>query len=70
VLTSLGVVDFSVFPHLGTPDSPERSLAEAQRWAAEIEGPAYAIDAQTAIRVTRGLVEVVSEGHWKLFNAA
>ena len=30
-------------------------------------GPAYAIDDQTAIKVTDGTVEVVSEGHWKLF---
>ena len=31
-------------------------------------GPAYAIDDQTAIKVTDGTVEVVSEGHWKLFS--
>ncbi len=30
--------------------------------------PAYAIDDQTAIKVTDGTVEVVSEGHWKLFT--
>jgi dipeptidase E len=30
--------------------------------------PAYAIDDQTAIKVTDGSVEVVSEGHWKLFT--
>jgi hypothetical protein len=28
----------------------------------------YAIDDQTAIKVTDGNVEVVSEGHWKLFS--
>jgi dipeptidase E len=37
------------------------------RWAADIPGPAYAIDDQTAIKVNDGTVEVVSEGHWKLF---
>ena len=31
--------------------------------------PAYAIDDETAIKVTDGVVEVVSEGHWRLFNA-
>jgi dipeptidase E len=61
----LGVVNFSIFPHL---DGPDRTVAEAERWAAGIKGPAYAIDAQTAIRVTDGSVEVISEGHWKLFN--
>ena len=63
----LGVVNFSIFPHL---DSPDRTVAEAERWAAGIKGPAYAIDAQTAIKVTDGAVEVISEGHWKLLNPA
>jgi dipeptidase E len=27
--------------------------------------PAYAIDDQTALKVTDGKVEVVSEGHWR-----
>jgi len=63
--STLGVVDFSIFPHLGSPD---RTMAEAERWAAGIKGPAYAIDAQTAIKVTDGGVEVISEGYWKLLN--
>jgi dipeptidase E len=29
--------------------------------------PAYAIDDQTAIQVVDGAVDVISEGHWKLF---
>jgi dipeptidase E len=64
----LGVVNFSVFPHLDTPGSPHFSMAQAERWAAEIPGPAYAIDSQTAITVTDAGVEVVSEGRWTLFN--
>jgi dipeptidase E len=66
--TALGIVDFSIFPHLDLPGCPERSLAEAERWAAKMEHPAYAIDAQTAIKVTDGTVEIVSEGRWKLLN--
>ena len=66
----LGVVGFSIFPHLDSPDSPDNTMAEAERWAAGIKGPAYAIDAQTAIKVTGGSVEVISEGRWKLFNPA
>jgi dipeptidase E len=66
----LGVVDFSIFPHLDGPDRPDKTMAEAERWAAGIKGPAYAIDDQTAIKVTGGSVEVISEGHWKLFNPA
>ena len=30
--------------------------------------PTYGIDDQTAIKVSDGEVEVVSEGNWKLFN--
>jgi dipeptidase E len=65
--STLGVVDFSIFPHLDHPDLPENTMAAAERWAAGIGGPAYAIDDQTAIKVVDGIVEVVSEGHWKLF---
>jgi dipeptidase E len=63
---TLGVVDFSIFPHLGHELMPENTMAEAARWAADIAGPAYAIDDQTAIKVVDGTVEVVSEGQWKL----
>jgi dipeptidase E len=62
---TLGVVDFSIFPHLDV--FPENTLANADRWAADIAGPAYAIDDQTAIKVTDGSVQVVSEGQWKQF---
>jgi dipeptidase E len=65
---TLGVVDFSIFPHLDHELMPGNTMAEAERWAADIAGPAYAIDDQTAIKVTDGPVEVVSEGHWKLFT--
>jgi dipeptidase E len=66
--STLGVVDFSIFPHLDHELMPENTMAEAERWAADIAAPAYAIDDQTAIKVTDGAVEVVSEGHWKLFT--
>ena len=64
---TLGLVDFSIFPHLDHEMLPENTLADAKRWAADIAGPAYAIDDETAIKVADGAVEVVSEGHWKLF---
>jgi dipeptidase E len=67
---TLGVVDFSIFPHLDHPDLPENTMADAERWAAGMSLPAYAIDDETAIKVTDGTVEVVSEGHWKLFAPA
>jgi dipeptidase E len=61
---TLGVVDFSIFPHLDV--FPRNTMAEAVPWAAEIAGPAYAIDDQTAITVVDGRADVVSEGHWRL----
>jgi dipeptidase E len=66
--STLGLVDFSICPHVNGDDMPGNSMAEAESWAADIAGPAYAIDDQTAFKVTDGTVEVISEGHWKLFT--
>jgi dipeptidase E len=65
---ALGLVDFSIFPHLDNPGLPLNTLTNAEHWAAGLGNPAYAIDDETAIRVTDGSVEVVSEGHWKLLD--
>jgi dipeptidase E len=66
---TLGVVDFSIFPHVDHPALPENTMAQAERWAAGIGGPAYAIDDDTAITVVDDTVEVVSEGHWRRFSS-
>ena len=68
--SALGIVDFSIFPHVDHPELPENTMAAAEKWAAEIAGPAYAIDDETAIKVIDGDVEVISEGNWKLFNSS
>ena len=65
---ALGMVDFSMFPHVDHEDMPDHSMANAEKWAAGISGAGYAIDDQTAIRVVDGTVELVSEGQWKLFT--
>jgi dipeptidase E len=62
-----GWVDFALIPHLDNPDHPDASLRNAEKWAARIPAPVYAIDDQTAIAVTHSAVQVVSEGQWKLF---
>ena len=67
-LSTLGLVDFSICPHLAPDGMPGNSMAEAEEWAAGISGPAYAMDDQTAIKVVDGSVEVVSEGLWKLLH--
>jgi dipeptidase E len=65
---TLGLVDFSLFPHLDYPTFPENSMAHAEKWAAKLSVPSYAIDDQTAIQVFDGVVEVISEWHWKQFT--
>lgn len=64
----LGLVDFAVLPHLDHTNHPESASAKVERMAAEVPVPTYGIDDQTAIKVQGGRVEVVSEGHWKLFT--
>ena len=64
---ALGVVDFSIFPHVDHPELTENTMAAAEKWAAGLDGLAYAIDDETALQVVDGAVEVISEGHWKRF---
>jgi dipeptidase E len=66
---ALGIVDFSICPHVNGEGKPGNTMAEAESWAADIEGPAYAVDDQTAFRVVDGEVEVVSEGSWRLLHS-
>ncbi len=65
---TLGMVDFAMFPHLDHEAMPDNNMANAEKWAAGLGAPAYAIDDQTAIQVVDGQVQVVSEGHWKRFT--
>jgi len=65
---TLGMVGFSIFPHLDHEMLPENSMADAERWAARMPVPGYAIDDETAIKVIEDTVEVISEGHWRLFT--
>ncbi|MBA8794066.1 dipeptidase E [Friedmanniella endophytica] len=64
---TLGVVDFSIFPHLDYPGWETNTLARAEAWAARIGSPSYALDEQSAISVVDGEVTVVSEGRWRRF---
>ena len=42
--SALGIVDFSFFAHLDHEALPENTMASAERWAAGLSCPAYAID--------------------------
>jgi dipeptidase E len=65
---ALGLVDFAMFPHLDHPMLPTNTMAHAEKWAAKMTIPAYAVDDETAIKVVDGKAEVISEGNWKLFT--
>jgi len=62
-----GLVDFAIIPHLDNMNHLDASMPNAEKWAARLPVPVYAIDDQTAIKVSGGSVEVVTEGNWKLF---
>ena len=51
----------------GHPPTP---LSEIEAWAAGLAVPAHVIDDRTAVKVTDGTVEVVSEGQWKLLASS
>jgi dipeptidase E len=61
-----GLVDFAIIPHVEYDD--HHDVANAEKWARRLPVPTYAIDDETAVAVAGGTVEVVSEGHWKLFS--
>ncbi|XXM72334.1 Type 1 glutamine amidotransferase-like domain-containing protein [Lysinibacillus sphaericus] len=65
---ALGLVDFSIFPHVDHEMLPHNTMAAAEKWAEGMKGPAYAIDDETAIKVMDGEVEVISEGNWRRFS--
>ena len=67
---ALGFVTFSICPHVNGGGRPGNTMAEAETWAAGLPNPGYAIDDETAVRVVDGSVDVVSEGQWKLIDAA
>lgn len=40
----LGLVDFTLYPHLDNPDMPDTTLVNIGNWAASIPVPTYALD--------------------------
>lgn len=62
------LVEFAIIPHFDHKDHPDASLNNAKKWASMLSVPVYAIDDQSAIKVTGDNIEIVSEGDWKLFK--
>jgi dipeptidase E len=70
---SLGVLELTALPSIdisapGSREDAGQLPGQRRKWAAGMPQPAYLIDDQTAVKVTDGAVEVVSEGHWQLFT--
>ena len=67
---AMGLVDFTMWVHVDNPDPifEDHTMANVEKWAGGVDVATYAIDDQTALKVDDGIVEVVSEGHWKLFT--
>jgi len=57
-----------MFPHLDHEDLPENTMADAEKWAAGMSYRRTRLTIKTAIKVVDGAVDVISEGHWKLFT--
>ncbi len=63
-LSGLNYVDFEIEPHCD-----EARFDTVKAYSANNHVKIYAIDDQTAIRVVDGVVDVVSEGKWQLFES-
>jgi dipeptidase E len=66
--TPLGLIDIALYPHLDHPNMEDTWVANVATWAEGVPVPAYGVDDNTAITVVDGTIEVVSEGHWELFQ--
>ena len=64
----MGLTDFAIIPHYENKNHIDACSTNAEKWASKLPVPVYAIDDETAIKVINGSIEVISEGHWKLFT--
>ena len=67
--TTLGLVPFSLCPHVAFDGGDGNSVEICEKWASMIGRRAYLTDVNTAIKVVDGVEEVVSEGTWREVNA-
>jgi dipeptidase E len=67
---ALGLVDFTMWVHIDNPNPifEDHTMENVEKWAAGVPVPTYAIDDETAIKVSGSRFEVVSEGHWRVFG--
>ncbi len=67
---ALGFVDFTMWVHVDNPDPifAEHSMEKVEKWAQGVPVATYALDDESAIKVSGDNVEVISEGNWRLFE--
>jgi len=64
----MGLTKFAVITHFENEAHFASSSTNAEKWASNLRVPVYAIDDDTAIKVTDSNIEVISEGRWELFT--
>ncbi len=64
----LGFADFLLRPHFNSPHFPNLSEANLIELAKQIPGTFYALDDNSAIKISDEKMEIISEGEWKKFN--
>lgn len=64
----LGLVSFQIVPHLNSAKFPKVRIDNIENYARQINGPIYAIDDDTAIKLVDNKTIVISEGKWQKFN--
>lgn len=67
--TTLGIVPFSMCPHVAFDGGQGNPVEVCEKWASLIGRRAYLTDNETAIKVVDGVEEVISEGTWREVNA-
>ena len=68
IANGMGLTKFAVIPHFENKNHFASSWTNAEKWASKLPVPVYAIDEDTALKVTDNNIEVISEGRWKLFT--
>ncbi len=64
----LGLVNFQFIPHLNSPFFDKIRIEYLEEAAKQLTEPVYALDDNSALKITDDNIELVSEGVWKKFN--
>ncbi len=68
--TTLQLANLVLRPHLNSRLFSSVRIDILQDKVKDVQWPVYAIDDDSALKIIDGVVEVISEGEWKLLNAS